>query len=143
MSKAREDPSQLVEPMVRFMTDRASDDAWAHRELYSLVQRDPDAALRIVLEVLRRVPAERIPAVAAGPLEDVVFAAGALFSTGDDSLLREIEATARTDMLLREALASVWPAEQDPPELWSRIDAVVGSPVHERHPPRKREAGDA
>src|SRR5207237_10110153 len=59
---------------------------------------------------------------------------------GHDAWIGVIEEEAARSPRLREALAGVWPEDDDPEELWRRLDVIVGSRVAERHPRRQLTA---
>ena len=72
-----------------------------------------------ILEVLSRNPPEQVIGIlAAGPLEDLIHAAGPDF-------IERIEIQAHRDSAFRRLLGSVW--ESSTPEIWTRVLAARGS----------------
>ena len=72
-----------------------------------------------ILEVLSRSPPESVIGIlAAGPLEDLIDAAGPDF-------IERIELQARRDSAFRHLLGGVW--ESSTPDIWARIQGARGS----------------
>ena len=130
---ANEDDWQLIAAYERYLTSGEEADFWAWDELRLLVQRDPAHAWRVIKALLEEVDPARLDVVGAGPLEQLLGAVADQLDDGSDELLRAIEDFAVTSEKARRALAVVYPDERDPRELWDRIDAILGSSVHDRH----------
>ena len=72
-----------------------------------------------ILEILSRNPPESIIGIlAAGPLEDLIDAAGPEF-------IERIELQARRDPAFRHLLGGVWASST--PDIWARVEAARGS----------------
>jgi hypothetical protein len=95
----------------------------------------PNEKWRLILAILDATDDESaIRLVGAGPLEDLLGNVVAGIEEGDDSWVIVITSEAETKPKLCRALAAVWPASFDPPDLWARLDVAIGSDVHDRWP---------
>jgi hypothetical protein len=75
---------------------------WAFDEMRHLLENDPETAWSVLLQMLDRTDDEyHIGALAAGPLEDLLYSYGEQF-------LGRVAAEAKTNAKLREALRGVW-----------------------------------
>lgn len=83
----------------------------------------PELAWELVVEILRRAPDERLDAVAAGPLEDVVLRFG-------PALVDRIEREAERDERFRWALGCIWIVVGDlPAEVVARLVRASGGEI--------------
>jgi hypothetical protein len=80
--------------------------------------------------------------IGAGPLEDFVSMAGSVAELGNDSWIRVIEIEARKNPKLRQALEVAYPDPLNPPELWERLDSILGASISERHPLKHSSPAD-
>lgn len=92
-------------------------DAWIR--LNDLVQNDPEAAWRIIQEIVRLDQTDLILAnIAAGPVEDLLSYHGPQF-------IDRIEELARRDPSVKKMLGAVW-RHGMAEGLWKRLKAVAG-----------------
>jgi hypothetical protein len=63
----------LIDTYVRHAIFRQPEDFWAWQDVYEIVHGpDGGAAFRLVVDLVRAVPDDRLKHVAAGPVEDLV-----------------------------------------------------------------------
>jgi len=123
---------EVVVAWLRHHDHREDEDFWA----WDHVSRArPNEKWQHILAILAATDGESaIGLVGAGPLEDLLANVVAGIEEGDDSWVTVITAEAVINPRLCRALAAVWPAPFDPPDLWARLDAAIGSDVHDRWP---------
>ncbi len=119
-----EEKDRLIEDHLEYL--KTGDDGlfWTFEKLADMAsEREWETLWQISTELVRRIP-EGAPAllakVAAGPLEDLLRAAG-------DSYFARIESLARKDAKFRLALTGVWGLERDQPLLWKRLQPMLES----------------
>jgi hypothetical protein len=89
-------------------------------QMRDLVERDPEAAWLVVVEMVQRITRDEVLAyVAAGPLEDLLCGHPRTF-------IDRVESLAGSDAKFRRALSGVWPRTDVPEDVVARIDAVLG-----------------
>jgi hypothetical protein len=100
-------------------SDEREREFWASTRLYDLVRKDPEAAWRVVLQIIQTDSSDQILSnVGAGPLEDLLVYHGERF-------ISRIEARARTDDIFKKTLSVVWKNAMSD-DIWGRIKAVAG-----------------
>lgn len=92
---------------------------WAFERVCELCEESPEECWDIILGILRKDSnAKVLSNLAAGPLEDLLVAHGAMF-------VEKIEQQAKTDERFRNLLGGVW-QNAIPDDIWRRIKAVSG-----------------
>ena len=97
------------------------DDArfWAVEAMWDLVEREPDRAWRLLLEMIHRADGDyALASIAAGPLENFIVAHGSRY-------LDRLEAEAVANPKFRRALVGVWGENRMSEDLARRIRALV------------------
>jgi hypothetical protein len=90
---------------------------WAWERVQDLVENDPEVAWRALVLAIQQADEGALEAIGAGPLEDLLSKHGSAF-------IERIEARARTDSGLREALSAMWQSEMSD-DLWQRVQQLV------------------
>jgi hypothetical protein len=123
---------EVVAAWLRHHGHHEDEDFWAWDEVS---RARPNMKWRHILAILDATDDESaIGLVGAGPLENLLANVVAGIEEGDDSWVTVITTEAVINPRLCRALAAVWPAPFDPPELWARLDAAIGSDVRDRWP---------
>ena len=106
--------------------DHEDEHFWAYEGLHGLVEKKPDIAWPVVIEVISRVTDDdTLDYVAADILEDLICA-------NPSGLIERIEELARADGQFRSALKGVSGWTRMPRDVRDRLDAIVGRrPSHE------------
>lgn len=91
--------------------------SWAVDREYELVREEPEVALLLILEILRRNWSPQILEVlSAGPLEDVLAKHG-------ERIIGTVEKEAKTNPSFARLLGGVWQNEI-PNDVWARVQAA-------------------
>ena len=101
--------------------DSGADDErfWAVEAMWDIVEKDPDGAWSILLELIRRADGDRALAyIAAGPLENFLVAHG-------ERYLPQVETEAGRNAKFRRALVGVWGENRMSEDLVRRLHALV------------------
>jgi hypothetical protein len=112
----------FCEVITRFGVDSRQAEVWrwADEELSRLVRTEPDTALEIIRAVISEAPNNAVlAAVAAGPLEDLLFYHG-------EVVIELVERFAAHDERFRKALSGVWGENRMSPGIQARVAAAVG-----------------
>jgi len=105
--------------------DRANEDDFRAWEVVSDAR--PNEKWRLMLAVVKATDLDSaIALVGLGPLEELLGNVALGMERDDESWADVIVQEAAISDRLRRALARVWPAPFDPPELWARLDEVIG-----------------
>ena len=95
----------------------ADEQFWASMELDELVNKDPDEALGIILEILNQDPDQIILAnLSAGPLEDLLVRHG-------EEVIERIETEAKHNKAFKLLLGGVWQNKMKE-DIWLRIQKI-------------------
>jgi len=131
-----EDEEELVDRYLAYLDTRKDEYFSAWDDLESLI-RDGQAerAWVVIRTLIERADERHMELIGAGPLEGFFGNLSARLADGDDDLLQEVEELARHSVRCRRALLVMYPGP-DEGEIWRRIDAILGTSVHERHPIR-------
>lgn len=93
---------------------------WAWEQVQRYVRDDPAYAWSLTLQLIAAAPTpEALSYVAAGPLEDLLYARGEIF-------IDEVERLARQDPKFRRALRSVWNESEAPGDVHDRVIKAAG-----------------
>jgi hypothetical protein len=127
MTRRPETPDELarlVDVYHRHSTLRRDQDFWACERVHEIVaDADAERAFRLVLELVRSAADHHLQAVGAGAVEKLVKRHAA-------ALIDQIEAEARRDARLREALGSVWLVAEDvPAHVLARLQEASGGTI--------------
>ena len=91
---------------------------WAWQRVHDLVDNDPDVGWRVLLLATEMAEDDgALEVIGAGPLEDLLSQHGPLF-------IDRVEARARSDGRLRQALSAMWQSEMSD-ELWTRVQQLI------------------
>ena len=121
------DPRTREALLSTYLAEAASEQAsganeerfWAVEAMWDIVDRDPEGAWSILLELIRRADGDRALAyIAAGPLENFLVAHGELY-------LPRVETEARCNAKFRRALVGVWGENRMSEDLVRRLHALV------------------
>jgi hypothetical protein len=114
----------LIDTYVRHAILGQPEDFWAWEDVYEIVHGpDGGAAFRLVVDLVRAVPDDRLEHVGAGPVEDLVVNFG-------PQLIEQIVVAAGKDPRFRKALASVWLVVEDLPEkVLERLQEATGGQI--------------
>ena len=100
---------------------------------------DDEAADRAA-DLLEAVTAAVDEYTGASQVETHLGEAATRYRRGDPRALDEFERRLRSSRALQIATRSAYAGFLDPPQMWSRLDAILGSDVQERHKLRRRAA---
>lgn len=91
---------------------------WAHEEFKVLVDEGPEAAWPMVAALIERAPIDRLAAIGAGILEDMLRKYGS-------EIIERVEEWANTDQQFRYCLSHVWPDDISG-SIWERVVKARG-----------------
>lgn len=114
MPQSRSD-SEIVDGYLQHFMRRDDSWFWAWEAVNDYLSSDPDHAWRLTLQLIASAPTEEALAyVAAGPLEDILYARG-------ERYIAEVERRAVQDPKFRRALRSVCNESTSPGDVHDRV----------------------
>ncbi|WP_031433034.1 DUF6869 domain-containing protein [Methylomarinum vadi] len=98
---------------------------WAYEELEQLIDKNPQQALEIILDILNLTDEDRVlDNLAAGPLESLLVKNG-------DIVIGNVVSLAKRDAKFYELLKGVWGNSIDE-SIWNEIKTLVQEIGHDR-----------
>ncbi len=111
--------SDLVDAYLLHYTTRDESLQWAFGELLDITGSDPERAWLLTLALIERAPdVESLGYVAAGPLEDLLYARGEQF-------IDRVEDLARRNPKFRQALSSVYNESEQEGDVADRVNKAA------------------
>ena len=117
----REEVIEAYFARTKALEQRITDDPyfWTVEAMWEMIERVPDAAWTVILEMIKRADGDyQIASIAAGPLEDFIVRHGWQY-------LNHLESEARANAKFRRALVGVWGESRMSEELVLRLRALV------------------
>ncbi|MBB6096434.1 hypothetical protein HNQ60_005356 [Povalibacter uvarum] len=114
MSEQKSD-AELVDAYLRHFVEKDDSLFWAWQQLQGYLTSDPMRAWNVTLQLIDAAPEpEALSYVAAGPLEDLLYACGEQF-------IDKVEHLASGDPKFRRALQGVYNESESPGDVHDRV----------------------
>lgn len=114
MNQTKSDP-EIVDAYLRHFAEKDSGLFWGWEEVQNCLSSDPGRAWRVTLQLIAAAKTpEALSYIAAGPLEDLLYARGKQY-------IDEVERLARQDPKFRLALRSVYNESESPGGVHDRV----------------------
>lgn len=110
---------EIVDAYLRHFSEGDDSLFWAWEEVQNYLSSNPDRALRLTLQLIASAQtSEVLSYVAAGTLEDLLYARG-------EQYIDEVERLARQNPKFRQAMRSVYNESESPGDAHDRVIKAV------------------